>query len=74
MLTVNFAAYILGQALRAGTLDLPEDSVVPVAEHHGSLPYFFVGDEAFPLQWDLIQCNSTLESSFHGRGGSSTDA
>ncbi|KAM3850458.1 uncharacterized protein ACN63O_019638 [Diretmus argenteus] len=44
-----------GEGLRNGTLDLPQDSIIPGAEHRGPLPYVFVADEAFPLRRDLMR-------------------
>ncbi|KAG9261428.1 hypothetical protein AMEX_G24960, partial [Astyanax mexicanus] len=37
---------IFGQALRNGSLDLPEDSLLPGAQHLGPQPHVFVTDEA----------------------------
>ncbi|KAL2091650.1 hypothetical protein ACEWY4_013913 [Coilia grayii] len=39
-----------GEALKDGTLDLPDDCTISGAEHRGLLPHVFVGDEAFPLR------------------------
>ncbi|KAL1277008.1 hypothetical protein QQF64_023681 [Cirrhinus molitorella] len=44
-----------GESLRDGTLDLPPDAAIPGAEHRGSLPCVFVGDEAFPLTTNLLR-------------------
>ena len=44
-----------GEALRDGTLDLPEDRVITGAEHRGPLPHVFVGDEAFPLRLNMMR-------------------
>ena len=44
-----------GQALKSGTLDLPEDCPIPAAEGLGPMPHVFVGDEAFPLQKNLMR-------------------
>ncbi|XP_039654148.1 uncharacterized protein LOC120557668 [Perca fluviatilis] len=44
-----------GEALKDGTLDLPEDCVNAGAEHRGRLPHVFVGDEAFPLRMNLLR-------------------
>ncbi|XP_039652101.1 uncharacterized protein LOC120556524 [Perca fluviatilis] len=44
-----------GEALKDGTLDLPEDRVIAGAEHRGRLPHVFVGDEAFPLRMNLLR-------------------
>lgn len=46
---------IFGQALRDGTLDLPEDTELPGAAHLGPQPYVFVGVEAFPLRKNLMR-------------------
>ncbi|KAL2102040.1 hypothetical protein ACEWY4_003801 [Coilia grayii] len=34
-----------GEGLRDGTLDLPQDAVIPGSEQRGTIPYVFVGDE-----------------------------
>lgn len=39
------------QALRDGTLGLPQDALLPSAEHLGPQPHMFVADKAFPLRW-----------------------
>ena len=44
-----------GEALKDGTLDLPENSIIPGAEPRGPLPHVFVGDEAFPLRSNLLR-------------------
>ncbi|KAA8587841.1 hypothetical protein FQN60_016703 [Etheostoma spectabile] len=44
-----------GQALLDGRLGLPEDALLPGAEHLGPQPHFFVADEAFPLRHNLMQ-------------------
>lgn len=44
-----------GQALIGGTLQVPEDVLLPGAEHLGAQPYVFVADEAFPLRRDLMR-------------------
>ncbi|RXN39390.1 nuclease HARBI1 [Labeo rohita] len=44
-----------GQALRNGTLGLPQDALLPGAEHLGPQPHVFVADEAFPLRRDLMR-------------------
>ena len=46
---------IFGQALRAGTLGIPEDVLLPGADHLGPQPFVFVADEAYPLRRDLMQ-------------------
>ena len=44
-----------GQALVDGNLQLPDDAVLPGAEHLGPQPHVFVADEAFPLRRDLMR-------------------
>ncbi|XP_061584677.1 uncharacterized protein zgc:194221 [Cololabis saira] len=44
-----------GQALINGTLQIPEDALLPGAEHLGPQPHVFVADEAFPLRRDLMR-------------------
>ncbi|XP_046893573.1 uncharacterized protein LOC124479089 isoform X3 [Hypomesus transpacificus] len=44
-----------GEALKDGTLDLLENSIIPGAEPRGPLPHVFVGDEAFPLRSNLMR-------------------
>lgn len=44
-----------GQALVDGTLQIPEDALLPGAEHLGPQPHVFVADEAFPLRRDLMR-------------------
>ena len=46
---------IFGQALRAGTLGIREDVLLPGADHLGPQPFVFVADEAYPLRRDLMQ-------------------
>ncbi|KAK0142795.1 Protein ALP1-like [Merluccius polli] len=46
---------IFGQALRDGTLGIPEDALLPGADHLGPQPFVFVADEAFPLRRDLMR-------------------
>lgn len=54
-----------GEALRNGNLDLPDDCVLPGSQHCTPLPHVFVGDEAFPLQRNLLRpfpgCNLSRE-------------
>ncbi|XP_029938044.1 protein ANTAGONIST OF LIKE HETEROCHROMATIN PROTEIN 1-like [Salarias fasciatus] len=57
-----FANSAFGQALRAGTLDLPPNQHLPGADHRGSQPHVFVADEVFPLRPYLMR-------PFPGRGG-----
>ncbi|RXN04065.1 nuclease HARBI1 [Labeo rohita] len=49
------ANFTFGQALRNGTLGLPQDALLPGAEHLGPQPHVFVADEAFPLRRDLMR-------------------
>ncbi|XP_029944258.1 putative nuclease HARBI1 [Salarias fasciatus] len=51
-----------GQALREGTLPLPQDLHLPGADHRHLQPHVFVADEAFPLRRNLMR-------PFPGRGG-----
>ncbi|KAL2092787.1 hypothetical protein ACEWY4_012585 [Coilia grayii] len=44
-----------GEGLRDGTLDLPQDAVIPGSEQRGPMPFVFVGDEAFPLRRNLMR-------------------
>ncbi|XDV25558.1 hypothetical protein PO909_029458, partial [Leuciscus waleckii] len=44
-----------GNGLRSGTLGLPEDTLLPGAEHLGPQPHVFVTDEAFPLRRNLMR-------------------
>ncbi|KAG1926955.1 hypothetical protein F2P79_024572 [Pimephales promelas] len=44
-----------GQALRDGTLGLPQDALPPGTERLGPQPHVFVADEAFPLRRDLMR-------------------
>uniref|UniRef100_A0A9J7XNE0 DDE Tnp4 domain-containing protein n=1 Tax=Cyprinus carpio carpio TaxID=630221 RepID=A0A9J7XNE0_CYPCA len=44
-----------GQVLRGGTHVLPQDALLPSAEHLGPQPHGFVADEAFPLRRDLMR-------------------
>ena len=48
-------ASAFGEALRDGTLDLPDDEPLTNAEHLGPVPYVFVADEAFPLRRDMMR-------------------
>lgn len=41
--------------LRRGILGLPDDTLLPGAEHLGPQPHVFVADEAFPLHRDLMR-------------------
>ncbi|XP_034035038.1 protein ALP1-like [Thalassophryne amazonica] len=51
----TLAASAFGEALREEKLGLPEDAPLPGADHLGSLPHVFVGDEAFPLRRNLLR-------------------
>ncbi|KAL1250685.1 hypothetical protein QQF64_018481 [Cirrhinus molitorella] len=44
-----------GDAVRCGTLGLPEDTLLPGAEDLGHQPHVFVADEAFPLRRDMMR-------------------
>ncbi|KAL2101787.1 hypothetical protein ACEWY4_003548 [Coilia grayii] len=46
---------LFGEALKDGTLDLPDNCTISGAEHRGLLPHVFVGDEAFPLRVHLLR-------------------
>ncbi|KAL2087835.1 hypothetical protein ACEWY4_016663 [Coilia grayii] len=50
----TLAASAFGAALRRGSLDIPEDSPLPGAEHLGAMPFVFVADEAFPLRKNIM--------------------
>ena len=43
-----------GKALANNTLDLPPPTPLPHSED-GAIPYFFAGDEAFPLMENLMR-------------------
>ena len=51
----------IGQALHKNKLHLPNSTQIAHAPEHGPLPYFLVGDEAFPLETYLLR-------PFPGRG------
>ncbi|XP_049338723.1 uncharacterized protein LOC125803951 [Astyanax mexicanus] len=63
----TLANLIFGQALRNGSLDLPEDSLLPGAEHLGPQPHVFVADEAFPLRRNLLRPFPGSRSSHRNR-------
>ncbi|KAA8582386.1 hypothetical protein FQN60_009126, partial [Etheostoma spectabile] len=44
-----------GRALLDGTVGLPQDALLPGAEHLGPQPHVFVADEAFPLRHNLMR-------------------
>lgn len=58
----TLANSVFGEALRNGTLDLPDDCVLPGSQHCTSLPHVFVRDEAFPLQRNLLRFLSWVQS------------
>ena len=37
------------------TLDIPDDSIPPGAEHLGPMPHVFLADEAFPLRRNIMR-------------------
>lgn len=47
------AASVFGKKLLSGSIDLPEDAVVP--NTNLTLPFYFVGDAAFPLKTHLMR-------------------
>ncbi|KAJ8358096.1 hypothetical protein AAFF_G00034060 [Aldrovandia affinis] len=51
----TLASSKFGKALQNGRLDLPEDRLLPEAEHLGCQRHVFVADEAFPLQRHLTR-------------------
>ena len=44
-----------GKALRKEKLNIPNAEVMPENPDTGALPYVFVGDEAFPLMYNLMR-------------------
>ena len=50
-----FAHSNFGKALTGGKLPLPPPRILPGAEHLGPMPYVLVGDEAFPLNQNLMR-------------------
>lgn len=48
-----FAASHFGQCLKKKLLDMPDEEMLE--DNSIKLPYFFVGDEAFPLRTDLMR-------------------
>ncbi|KAL2092988.1 hypothetical protein ACEWY4_010300 [Coilia grayii] len=51
----TLSASAFGTALRQNTLGIPEDTILPGAEHLGPMPYVFVADEAFPLRRNIMR-------------------
>lgn len=45
----------IGKAIASNSLHLPNDIPLPGAEHLGPVPYVVVGDEAFPLQINMMR-------------------
>ncbi|KAL2102070.1 hypothetical protein ACEWY4_003831 [Coilia grayii] len=54
-----------GQKLQDGTLGLPQDALLPGAEHLGPQPFVFVADEAFPLRRNLLRPFPGRQSGSH---------
>lgn len=50
-----FSCSSLGKRLKEGKLGIPMDTPLPGAERLGPMPHVFVGDEAFPLQKNLMR-------------------
>ncbi|KAA8579216.1 hypothetical protein FQN60_012572, partial [Etheostoma spectabile] len=44
-----------GRSLLDRTLGLPQDALLPEAEHLGPQPHVFIADEAFPLRHNLMR-------------------
>ena len=58
------AASALGRGLQAATLNVPQDAVIPAAQHLGDMPFTVIGDAAFPLKTYLRPypgCDISLE-------------
>ncbi|XP_062387121.1 uncharacterized protein LOC134100772 [Sardina pilchardus] len=51
----TLSASAFGTALRQNTLGIPEDSILPGAEHLGPMPHVFLADEAFPLRRNIMR-------------------
>ena len=51
--TLSSSAF--GTALRQNTLGIPDDSILPGAEHLGPMPHVFLADEAFPLRRNIMR-------------------
>ena len=67
-----FANSTLGKAVFENKLNLPAECILPEAQELGSMPYVFVGDEAFPLLPNLMRpypgrCASEQEQFFNYR-------
>lgn len=45
----------LGKALRNKLLDLPDDCILPGNIEDSSVPFYFVADEAFPLEYHIMR-------------------
>ena len=51
-----FANSALGQSLKEGTLNIPQDQVLPGSPpNNDPIPFVIVGDEAFPLKTYLMR-------------------
>lgn len=50
-----FAHSSLGKGLSTNQLNLPPDTALPGGTHLGPMPYVIIGDEAFPLQRNLMR-------------------
>lgn len=50
-----YASSDLGRGMAAQTLQVPEDEIIPGADHLGKMPYCMVGDAAFPLRPYLMR-------------------
>jgi len=57
-----YANSAFGKALGSGKLSLPARTCLPGAETLGPMPYVIIGDEAFPLQENIMR-------PYPGRGG-----
>lgn len=50
-----FKECVFGQQLLQRKLDLPQPSTLPGEENESPYPFYFVGDEAFPLMDNLLR-------------------
>lgn len=50
-----FRESAFGKALTHNQLDLPEPTLLPGEHENSGFPYYFVGDEAFPLLYNLMK-------------------